>query len=205
VTTVIVFTYAGFLLAERGHFVHKLTLMVADAEQARAVEAIIDSIARSVHRYVLVKTFVSAVTGLLTYGVVLASDMAFAEMLALSTFLLNFIPNIGSMIAVALVGAVALVQFETWAQILSLLTILGVIQFTIGNILEPLVMGRSLQLSTFVVVLSLMFWGALWGVVGMFLAVPLTVMIMIVCANIPALRPFAILLSRDGGLLTDRA
>jgi AI-2 transport protein TqsA len=74
----------------------------------------------------------------------------------------------------------------------------GIIQFVNGNIIDPMLMGRALQLSSFGIIISLAFWSAVWGVPGMFLSVPIMVGIMIICAEIPALRTIAILLSRDG-------
>jgi predicted PurR-regulated permease PerM len=82
--------------------------------------------------------------------------------------------------------------------VLLLFAIIGIIQFSVGNLLEPMLLGRSLHLSSFVIILSLTFWGAIWGVIGMFLAVPIMVMIMIVCSHVPMLHPVAVLLSRDG-------
>jgi predicted PurR-regulated permease PerM len=76
--------------------------------------------------------------------------------------------------------------------------IAGSIQFLNGNIIDPLLMGRALRLSAFGIILSLAFWGAVWGIPGMFLSVPIMVMLLVVCSHVPALRPFAILLSREG-------
>jgi AI-2 transport protein TqsA len=80
-----------------------------------------------------------------------------------------------------------------------------VIQFSVGNLIEPHLMGRSLNLSPFVIILSLTFWGAIWGIVGMFLAVPIMVMVMIVCSHVPLLHPVAVLLSRDGAPMPVKA
>ena len=72
------------------------------------------------------------------------------------------------------------------------------VQFIIGNILDPWLLGQTLRLSSFGIILSLAFWGAIWGIPGMFLAVPIMVAVMIVCAHIPWLRPVAVMLSREG-------
>jgi predicted PurR-regulated permease PerM len=76
--------------------------------------------------------------------------------------------------------------------------IAGSIQFLNGNIIDPLLMGRALRLSAFGIILSLAFWGAVWGIPGMFLSVPIMVMLLVVCSHVSALRPLAILLSREG-------
>lgn len=202
-TTVLVILYVGFLFAEKPWFETKLQRLFPSVERAREVGGIISSIRRSVHHYLVVKTGVSALTGLIVYAILSAFGLNFAEALGVITFLLNFIPTIGSIVATALPVLVALVQFETWPPVIALFAGVGVVQFTLGNILDPMLMGRTLQMSSFAIVLSLTLWGAIWGVVGMFLAVPIMVMVMIVCAHIPALRPVAILLSRDGDPLQD--
>lgn len=203
-TTMLVILYVGFLFAERPWFEAKVARLFPAPGRAEEVGDILAAIARSVHHYMLVKTAVSLATGLAVYAIFRLYGLDFAETLAILAFILNFIPNIGSIVATALPAVVALVQFDGWSSILSLILLVGAVQFGIGNILDPLLMGRTLHLSSLAVVISLTFWGAIWGVVGMFLAVPIMVMVMIVCAHIPALRPIAILLSRDGTLPAER-
>jgi predicted PurR-regulated permease PerM len=197
-TTILIILYVGFLLAERGQFAHKLGRIFANPERAGEVEMMFDSITRNVHRYILIKTLVSALTGALAFVVMRLIGLEFAETWAMLTVFLNFIPNIGSILATLIVTLVAFFQFDSWGPVLIVFGVLGIIQFAIGNVIEPSVMGRSLRLSSFVIILSLTFWGAIWGIVGMFLAVPIMVMLMIVCSHVPALRSVAILLSRDG-------
>jgi predicted PurR-regulated permease PerM len=158
----------------------------------------VQSITWNVHRYVLIKTIISVLTGLLVYLVMLLFGLEFAETWALLTVFLNFIPNIGSIVATLFPTLAALVQFDSWTPVLLIFTIITLIQFSVGNLIEPQLMGRSLNLSPFVIILSLTFWGAIWGIVGMFLAVPIMVMVMIACSHVPFLHPIAILLSRDG-------
>jgi predicted PurR-regulated permease PerM len=122
----------------------------------------------------------------------------FAETWALLIFVLNYIPNIGSIIAVAFPAVLALVQFETLGPFVVLVLSMTAIQLVIGSVLEPMLMGKSLNMSPFAIILGLSFWGMLWGIVGMFLSVPILVTIMIVCAHVPSWRWVAILLSKDG-------
>lgn len=198
VATVLVILYVGFLFAERAWFQPKLAMLFPQPGQAEHVSKVVSSITRSVHHYMLVKTLVSFATGLVVYGILVLFGLDFAEALAVLTFVLNFIPNIGSIVATALPLVVAMVQFDSWSSVLLLFVLVGGIQFTFGNVAEPMLMGRTLHLSSFAIVLSLTLWGAIWGVVGMFLAVPIMVMVMIVCSHIPSLRPVAVLLSRGG-------
>ena len=196
--TVLVILYVGFLFAERPWFSTKLEKLFPDRRRADEVSRIFSSIGKSVHHYILVKTAVSLATAIVVYVLLLLIGLDFAEALALMTFVLNFIPNIGSMIATLLPTLVALVQFGDWWSTLLVFLAVGFFQFAIGNVLDPMLMGRTLHLSSFAIILSLTFWGAIWGVVGLFLAVPIMVMAMIVCSHIPSLRPVAILLSREG-------
>jgi len=97
---------------------------------------------------------------------------------------------------------IALVQFETPGTFVALLVTLTVIQIAIGTVLEPLLMGNSLNMSPFAIILNLAFWGSVWGIAGMFLSVPILVVIMILCANVPSWKWVAIMLSKDGRITT---
>ena len=112
--------------------------------------------------------------------------------------MLNFIPNVGSIATTALIALVAHVQVGDAALTVAVFFCAGGIQFLNGNIIDPLMMGRALRLSAFGIILSLAFWGAVWGIPGMFLSVPIMVMLLVVCSHVPALRPLAIILSREG-------
>ena len=143
------------------------------------------------------------VTGAISYAVLVIVGVDYAAFWAVVIFLLNYIPTIGSLLGVAFPALLALVQFDTPIPALVVGGVLGGVQFTIGNIIEPRLMGRSLNLAPLVVILSLVIWGHIWGVVGMFLCVPVTGMMMIVMSYFPATRPFAILLSSDGRIRHD--
>jgi AI-2 transport protein TqsA len=113
-------------------------------------------------------------------------------------FILNFIPTIGSILGTLLVSLYGLLQLGDFSLFLVLLAAIGLIQFFVGNVLQPRLSAKTLNLSQFVVILSLFVWGAMWGVVGMFLAVPITAILMIVLANFPSTRAVAALLSESG-------
>lgn len=195
---VLVILFVGFLFAERIWFSTKLRNLLGDAEQAELVGNIMGSIVRSVNYYLLVKAFVSGITGLLVYGLMMLFGLELAAAMGILTFVLNFIPNLGSIIATVIVGLVAYVQVADLFTALVIFFTAGAVQFSIGNVIDPMLMGRTLRLSSFGIIISLAFWGLVWGVVGMFLAVPIMVGVMIVCSHIPALRPAAVLLSREG-------
>jgi AI-2 transport protein TqsA len=122
----------------------------------------------------------------------------FAELLGLLAFVLNFIPVIGSVIAVVVPVVLSLMQFDTVLPALQIALLLAGVQFLIGNVVEPKMMGRTLNLSPFVIIVSLTFWTTIWGMVGAFLSVPITASAVILCRNIQPMRWLAILLSADG-------
>ncbi|HDK37431.1 MAG TPA: AI-2E family transporter [Thiolapillus brandeum] len=192
--------YVIFLLLEERYFNIKLRLVFSDAERRKKVKQMLDAIQIQIRQYVYIKTMVSALTGIVSYVILLWVGVDYAPFWALLIFMLNYIPTIGSMIAVLLPTALSLVQFETLGPFLTLLVSLGTVQILIGNVLEPRLMGSSLNLSPLVVILALSLWGQMWGVTGMFLSVPITVIGMIVLANFPQTRSIAIAMSENGRL-----
>jgi AI-2 transport protein TqsA len=195
---VLVILFVGFLFAERIRFSRKLIDLVGDPERALRIERVISSIIHRINRYLLVKTAVSAVTGLLVWAVLAGFGLELAVAVGILTFVLNYIPNVGSIVATGVAVLVAYVQTADNVLALGVLAILTAIQFGVGQVLDPLLLGRALRLSSFGIIISLAFWAAVWGIAGMFLAVPIMVALMIVCSHIPKLRPVAVLLSREG-------
>lgn len=194
----LVLMYCGFLLAERGQLVKKLGHLFPDPDQSSEVQSLLRTVGAGIKRYMAIKTAVSALTGILSYAVLKYVGVDFAEILALLIFLLNFIPSVGSIVAVILPAIVSLVQFDTITPFLTVVALCGCIQFVVGNIIEPRYMGTTLNLSPFVVLVSLTFWGTVWGIEGAFLSVPISASIIILCRDIPSVRGIAVLLSADG-------
>jgi AI-2 transport protein TqsA len=196
--SVLIILFVGFLFAERVWFNTKLENLMEDKAQAARVSAIIGSIIRRVNRYLLVKTLVSVVTGAVVFLIMQAFNLQFAVAMGLLTFVMNFIPSVGSIIATLIVTLVAYIQVTDPSTALVIFALTGMAQFVLGSVIDPILMGKTLRLSAFGIIISLAFWGAVWGVPGMFLAVPFMVAVMIVCSHIPAARPVAVLLSREG-------
>ena len=196
--TVLVILFVGFLFGERIWFATKLSNFVGDPKRAARIGRIITSIIHRVNYYLLVKAVISAVKGGMVFLLAAFFKLELAVALGILTFVLNFIPNVGSIVATGFVALVAHVQMGDPATTIVIFVITGAIQFLNGNVIDPLLMGRALRLSAFGIILSLAFWGAVWGIPGMFLSVPIMVMLMVVCSHVPALRPIAILLSREG-------
>jgi len=195
---VLIILFVAFLFAERLWFEIKLENLLGDRAQAERVSRIIGAIIRSVNYYLLVKTLVSAVTGLVIFAIMWTLGLEFAVAMGVITFILNFLPNIGSIVATLIVAVVVYIQVADPVVTLGVFLAVGAVQFSIGNIIDPWLMGRALRLSSFGIIMSLAFWGLVWGIPGMFLAVPIMVAVMIVCSHIPQARPVAVLLSREG-------
>lgn len=197
--TVLVILFVGFLFAERIWFATKLeNFFGGDTAQARQVSRIMSTIIHRVNYYLLVKTGVSAVTGAMVFVVAQVFELDLAGPLGILAFVLNYIPNVGSIVATILVALVTFVQTSDPGSTLAVFIVVTLIQFVNGSVIDPTLMGRALRLSSFGIIISLAFWGAVWGIPGMFLSVPIMVAMLIVCSEVPALRPIAILLSRQG-------
>lgn len=194
----LIILFVGFLFAERIWFATKLENLMGEPAKAARVGRIIRSIIRRVNHYLLVKTGVSAVTALAVYAVMIFFELDFAAPMAILTFVLNYLPSVGSIIATFLIALVAYMQLTEPATALLIFVLVGMIQFMLGSVIDPMLMGKTLRVSSFGIIISMAFWGALWGVPGMFLAVPIMVATMIVCSHIPSARPVAVLLSREG-------
>ena len=200
VTLLLILAYVGFLFVESGHMTQKIVAMFPDQTRAQEARKVLNDVSDSVRRYISVKTGVSALTGVSCYIVMRAFGIDFAATWALLIFFLNFIPNIGSIVGVSLPALVALVQFDTLGPFVIVVVGLTAINLVIGSVLEPMLMGKTLNMSPFAIILSLAFWGTIWGIVGMFLSVPIMVLVMIICAHVPGWRWIAVLLSEDGNI-----
>jgi predicted PurR-regulated permease PerM len=194
----IVVIYAGFLFVEQIHFRGKLELLFAKGPQQDRVRSVLHQIDRDIRRYVRIKTVLAAITSSLAFAVMAWVGVDFAGFWAVMVFFFFYVPTIGSILAIAAPALLTLVQFDHLTPFLIVLLVIGTIQVVMANVVEPAVMGRSLNLSPLVVIVSLMVWGTIWGVVGMFLCVPIMVVLLIVFAHFEATRPVAILLSADG-------
>jgi AI-2 transport protein TqsA len=196
----LILVYVLFLLIEESTIDSKFAALFPDGERGRVAVDIRMKIAESIRHYVGIKTGISILTAILSYAVLKFLGVKYAALFALIIFFLNYIPAIGSMIGVIIPGMLALLQFDTPWPFVSVIVLLGSIQFCIGNLLEPRLMGNSLNLSPLVILLSLSFWGSIWGVTGMVLCVPITVSMLIVFAQFEHSRPIAILLSANGDI-----
>jgi predicted PurR-regulated permease PerM len=156
---------------------------------------IIQQVISETVRYLSIKFFISLATGILVFIGTSIVGMDFPIVWGFLAFIMNFIPTFGSIISTLLTTLFATLQFyPAWGKIIYIFILLLSINMILGNILEPRIEGNHLGLSPFVILVSLSLWGWLWGFVGMILAVPMTVIIKIVCENFSILNPIAVLL-----------
>jgi predicted PurR-regulated permease PerM len=195
--TFVVLIYLVFLIAERVSLPGRVARAFGET-RAKEIMGVVEAISRAVHDYIALKSFVSALQGLLSFAVLAAFGVEFAVMWGVLMFLFNFIPYIGSLVAVTLPIVLSILQFaeDPWKPLLITLLLL-LIQRVVDNFIEPRLTGQKLGLSPLLVLLSLAFWGWLWGIVGMILAVPLTVIGKIVLENIQETKPLATLISNE--------
>ncbi|ANQ48159.1 AI-2E family transporter [Flammeovirga sp. MY04] len=192
--------YVVFLLLEESGFGHKIRAMYPESNDQESVIKLLERVSKTVSSYLTLKTFVSVITGVLSYFVLLFVGIDAPFFWAAIIFLLNYIPTIGSLIATLFPSAFIVIQTGEPSVGLLVLIAVGAIQVVIGNFVEPKMMGNSLNVSGLVVLIALAFWGTLWGVIGMILSVPITVLMIIVFAEFESTRKIAILLSEDGNI-----
>lgn len=196
--SVFVLVYLGFILASRRGFRRKLVAMFPTKDERDYAVGVFGQIRDGVERYLWVQTVTGLMIAAGSLAIMLIVGLDNAVFWALLIFLASYIPVVGGLVGIALPPVFALVQFGGWWQALVLLVVLQVLQFIVGNVVQPRMQGDSLNIDPVVVLLSLAFWGLIWGLPGMFLSTPLTVGLMIIMAQFPATRRLAILLSENG-------
>ena len=192
--------YGLFIVLELRFLAPKLATVCPDKAKRDGVTALLGRIDRDVRAYAAVKTAVSFLTALLCFGVMRGVGLEGATFWALLVFVLNFIPTLGSVIATVLPAAFALLQFEALTPSLIVLVGMTAVQQVMGSLIEPNLIGQRLNLSPLTVIIALVFWGTLWGIVGAFLCVPLTSILVIILSNFPGTRWVSIFLSKSGRL-----
>jgi predicted PurR-regulated permease PerM len=193
-TLAMIIVYIGFLLAEQPWLPEKLARLQKDAIRREEAAQVIRAVVRQVQAYLGVCTFLSAVMAAAAYALLAAMHVSFAGFWALVLFLATYIPTVGAA-AVLLPALMALLQFGSFAPFLIVAVVLGVLHFVLANIVSTVLLGRTLNLSPLGIILSLSFWGLIWGISGLFLAVPITGAFAIVCRHVRALNWVAIALA----------
>lgn len=202
-SAILIFLYVVFLFVEQHFFEKKIAALFPQTSHWKLANSILMRVTKDVQSYLGLKTLMGFITAFFSWIIMVWLGLDFADFWALLIFFLNYIPNIGAFIATAFPVLLSLIQFQSWLVCLSLLSGLVAVQFVVGSLLEPRFIGKSLNLSPLVILITLALWGTVWGVTGMFLSVPITVIMLIMFSHFEATRPFAILLSRDGQVNTD--
>jgi AI-2 transport protein TqsA len=176
-------------------------LKIAYFQKKETVQTNLDSINSQLQQYLLIKTIISAGVGVMVTLICMAYNIDFPVVWGLLTFILNYIPNIGSLLASIPPILISLIEYGFGFTSMSFALLLTISHNLTGNLLEPHLMGRQMDLSPVFVLFSLIFWGYVWGIVGMFLAVPIAATIKILFSNIEPLKPLAIIIGSRGQIL----
>ena len=194
----LIIIYALFIFLEETNFSKKLKVVFNKNEQYNEVSEILDKVEESITDYIGLKTLLSIITGVLSYIALLLIGIDSPAFWAFLIFMLNYIPTIGSLIATVFPAMFCLLQFGELTPCIMVLIFVGAIQVVVGNLLEPKMMGNSLNVSSFVTIFALSFWGTLWGITGMILSIPITVIMVIIFSHFPKTKGIAIMLSDKG-------
>lgn len=181
INTILVVTFVFFLLTGK--------------PQNLPTTGIWSQMSSSIRKYLVTKSLTSFITGSLTAVILSFLGLEMAYMFGILAFILNFIPTLGSMVAVLLPLPIALLQFDSSVMITLTLLLPGCLQFLIGSMVEPFYVGDVLDLHPVTILLALMFWGLLWGIPGAILATPISVIIKICLSQFEGSKPFAEILS----------
>jgi len=195
-TIFLVLIFLIFMLAGRGRLEEKIRRFSPGSGRSDQLIRIIGNIDRQVQKYLALKTLISVASGLISLVVFLAFGLRYAILWAFITFILNYIPNIGSFISKILPFAFAILQFGRFWPAFWMLAILIVTDAVTGSVIEPRIMGKGLGLSPLAILVLLFFWGWMWGIPGMILSVPIMVVMKIVASNFPSMRWIEALLSK---------
>ena len=197
-TAILVLIYLGFLLASRQGFARKSHHLFPGEESRAEAAQMFQRISDGIERYLWIQTVTCGMIAIASWVIMAIIGLDNAVFWAFLIFIVGFIPIIGGAVGILVPPIFALVQFDGWSQAIWLLIGLQTVNFLVGNVVYPRMQGRSLNIDPVVVLLSLAFWGAIWGFPGMFLSTPLTVTAMVILAQFPSSHWVAVLLSGDG-------
>jgi predicted PurR-regulated permease PerM len=196
-----VFVYMMFIFIEQKYMAVKIQKFASDKNNGDKIWNIIKKIDSNMKTYITVKTAISISTAVVSYLIMISVGLQYATFWAMILFIMNYIPTFGSIVSCLLPMAFALIQFDNAWPIAIVWVGLIFSQLLFGNYLEPKILGRTLNLSPLVIIISLVVWGMIWGVVGMFLCVPIMSLVMVALSAIPSTKKIAVLLSEDGEIV----
>ena len=190
----LVVLYLIFLVIEEKFFIHKISKL----SNNKATKNILSKINLQIFNYFQLKTFTSFLTGILTFFTLFLFKNDLAIFFGILSFILNFIPFIGSMISILIPFIFSMIQFLDFFQSFIVFILLFLVQIFIGNFVEPKLMGKSLNLSPIIMLITLSIMSKLWGISGMFLSIPILVILLIIFSNFKETKKIAVFLSEKG-------
>lgn len=200
---VAILIYTAFIVWERRTLPLKIAALAKNPKQQQRIERTLIVIGERIRRYLAIKTMSSTLVATISYVIMRIIGIDFAVFWAVLTFLLNFIPYIGSIVAVAFPITLTLVQpgiEDPLPTFVASLISLTAAQQMVGSFIEPRWMGTTLNLSPLFILLSLAIWGSIWGVVGMLISIPIMVIALIIFSQFEPTRPIAVVLSQSGNV-----
>lgn len=199
---IIVMIFWIFMILGKDKFEERVKFAFSNNKQK--VENTIKGFNIQLQSYIIIKTIISLAVGIITTVILLAYGIDYALIWGLLTFILNFVPNIGALIATIAPIIISLLEYGFGFATISLSVLLIVTHNVMGNLVEPHYLGRQMDLSPVFVLFSLIFWGWVWGIVGMFLSVPIAAAMKILFSNIEPLKPIAILMGSKAEPVDDK-
>ena len=190
--------YTVFLFIEESLFQRKIEIIFKEEGNKDGYHQTMAKIDKSLSSYISLKSLIALLTTTLSYFILLAVGIDSPLFWAFLVFMFNFIPSVGPILGTILPAVFALIQFGEFTPFIIILLSLGSVALLVGSFVEPRLMGNTLNISPLVAILSLAVWGAIWGVPGMLLSVPVTVTMIIIFSQFKSTRNIAILLSEKG-------
>ena len=197
-STGMVLIYLIFMFVEQNSFNNKIDAMPLSKLKSKKLRYILNSIDEHMKKYLFTKTFISGATGLCAYILLRIIGLEYASVWAFIIFILNYIPTIGSILSCMLPISFALISGDSWHMVLFTAIALISLEIIFGNIIDPKLTGKTLNISTLAILINLVFWGMIWGPAGMFFSVPILAAVYITTAQFSSTRWIATLLSCDG-------
>lgn len=191
---ILILIYIVFILTEITSIKQRIAKAFS-TEKAKEISGIITEIFTDVRKYISRKTLINLVQGIVFAFILWLFNVDFYIIWGFLCFLSHYIPNIGSLISTILPGITAILQYDSIITPIIIIILLIIVQNIIGNVIEPKFLGDQLDLSPLLLLLSLIFWGYVWGIVGMILSVPIMSMMKIILSKFPSTKPFSIMMS----------
>ncbi len=198
--SMMILIYLLFIFLETDSFKLKINALFPEENARDKFVTTLQKIETSLSSYFKVKTLMSLLTGFLSFVILSVIGVDSPMFWAFLIFALNYIPTIGSLIATVFPAVFSLLQFGSFVQPIIIFVLIGGVQQVVGNVIEPKLMGKSLNISPLVTIIALAIWGQLWGVMGMLLSVPITVIMIIILSQFESSKKVAILLSEKGNI-----